>query len=474
MQNSKLIRLLTLFSLEEMERFKVFVQSPFFNTNSNLVTLIEHIASFFPDFDHPDLAWEKTYLMVFEQKATNKSHHEAVIKLASKLTKLAKAFLAHAALAEDEMEGAALRKQWFQRKKAIEWSEAELREMQSILYKYPLIDEYFMWNKYRISSEWARINAISNPQIEQIEIEAVSQNLDAYYLRAKMEHLCHLSNQSLVLGQKKVIEEQESIESLYALNQQNLSEPLAIWFKAWQTLLDPSNETKYDALKKSLLKEFNYLSLAERQTIFVYLHHASRIVFKDTDEYFAEMNALHKLQISLGILLNSEGHIYTIALFNIISVAIRQQEIEWAAQFFEAYKDKLDPASENSESILLLCQSIIQFEQGLFGDSLDTLNAAAFKDIQGKLAERRLRLKIYHELGYFDLFLDQINTFRKFLSVNKDSIPKHHYEGCLNFIQASVHISKLVQNKAKNQSALRNLLETTVIMPEKHWIERHL
>ncbi len=473
MQKTKLARLLRLFSAAELERLRLFAQSPFFNTNTNIIALLDFLLPFAPAFDHDDMNVGRAYSAIFGHHTRHEAAQASITKLASKLTQLAKQFIAQQSLLADDFDTAAYQQKWFKQKHANEWEEAALRDMQAALSQYPLRDEYYAHCTYRIAYDYVKLNAVATTQINKIGLEPLSKLLDKYYLRAKMECVSHLANQALVIGTPFIMPEAEAVNTLLELRANMMEDALVIWQKSWHLLTNPSDALAYQNLKSAFGENWQYLSRKEQQTIFLYLNHTARFVFVQPDAYFSELHALYQDQIAKDCLL-TDGFLHTNVFYNIITLAIRQRDIVWAAQFFEEYKDTLDRTSENREAMLLLCKGIIKFEQKAFGESLDALNAASLKDIQGKLAERRLRLKIYHELKYHDLFMDQVNTFRKFLSVNKSSIPAHHNEGCLNFIQAAVYISKLGQNKAKNQEALRALLETTAIMPERYWIEAYL
>ena len=122
----------------------------------------------------------------------------------------------------------------------------------------------------------------------------------------------------------------------------------------------------------------------------------------------------------------------------------------------------------------MLCKAILFFEKQQFELALEFLNNTHFRDIQGKLLERRLRLRIYLELGYDDTFLDQINSFRKFLSVNKSIVPEHHYNGNKSFIQAANLIYKAQKEGIKSLNELKRHVESSLTLPEKHWIDSYI
>jgi len=65
MINTKLIRLLKTFSKSEINRFRDFVSSPYFNKNQNVIKLSEKVLAYYPGFDSEDLAEENIYSKIF-------------------------------------------------------------------------------------------------------------------------------------------------------------------------------------------------------------------------------------------------------------------------------------------------------------------------------------------------------------------------------------------------------------------------
>ncbi len=473
MQKSKLIRLLSLFSELEMLRLSAFLKSPYFNTNQHLTLMLEYLQPFHPNFQHPGLNIQQAYQFIFKRAQASADSKETIAKISSKLLKLTEQFIEHQELKEHTFYAAYFRKKWYRKRHKPEWEEDALRNMQVAQSKYPLKDEYKAHCEYLIEYERAKWIASSDMVAEKFDLSKLNETLDAYYLRAKLECLCHMTNHTLVAGQPYVMEEKTLANQLLEIHRERLSPATLIWEKAWLLLQQPSSRPQYLALKQSLLEQGKFLSIPENQTIFSYLSHSARLTFVQSKDYFEELMDLYQWRINMGCLL-IDGYVSPHTFFNIITVAVRLHKIDWANNFFQQFEMKLDPGAEKSPDMRMLCNSILHFEKHQYSTALDLLNNAHFKDIQSKLLERRLRLRIYLELGYEDIFVDHTNTFRKFLSVNKSIIPEHHYTGNKSFIQAASLIFKAQKDPKKSMRALAQFVETNPTLPEKHWIDSHL
>jgi hypothetical protein len=473
MLNNKLIRFLMLLSDAQLEHLMVFLKSPYFNTNQHLVALMEYLLPFAPVFNHPALSYQNAYTHIFKLPMPEPDAKVAITKLSSKLLKLGEQYLEHASLREHPFEGAYFRKKWYRKIHKPEWEEAALRDMNIAQAKYPLKDEYKAYCAYLIEYEQAKLVSTSVLVAEKFDLSKVNTALDHYYLRAKLECLCHMTNHAMVSGQYYDLKEISAVTQLLALREQQIDAATLIWNKALALLNQPDSKSCYLALKTAQKEHAPYLSIPENQTIFIYLSHSARKAFSDQEEYLRELMHLHIAQMEAGCLL-TDGYIYPINFLNIIYVAIQQKEIAWANAFFQEFEPRLDPSSDKSPDIRLFCQSILYFENGEYEAALNALNGAYFKDIQLKLSERRLRLKIYLELGYIETFLDQINTFRKFLSVNKNIISDHHMEGSKAFIQAAYSIYKAEQERDKSLKMLQKMMAESPVLPERSWIEHKI
>lgn len=473
MQKSKLTRLLSLFSQKEMEQMLLFSKSPYFNTNRQLASLLQFLAAYAPDFEGAEVAPEKAYAFVYGKTTTPAEAKSVITKLASKLLKLCEQFIEHQVLKSERFYGAYFRKKWHQKPQNLAWEEETLRDMNVALATYPLRDAYKAHGDYLLEYEWAKWNINAGNALEHLDLNKMNRALDVYYLRAKLECLCHLNNHKLVSAHIYDMDEYSAVQSLLALRRDKMDDAYLIWEKALLLLQEPQSETRYQALKQSQKAHGAYLSPGENRTIFLYLAHSSRLVYKEAQVYFSALMDLYKMQIKSGCLL-VEGVLPPITFYNIITVAISLQNLDWAGDFYKTYASKLDPHADNSSSIRYLCNSMLHFENQQFTTALEMLNQAHFRDVQGKLTERRFRLQIYLELGYNETFSDQVNSFRKFLYVNKAIIPPHHYDSNIAFIQATLSLFKVKHSGRKWLGELLGHLERNPNLPGKKWLEKHL
>src|SRR5437870_5390578 len=101
MIRSKVIDVLKIFTTEELKRFKLFLNSPFHNTNKKVIQLYELVRKYSPEFNNEKL--KKEYL--FKKLYPDKQYNDIVMRiLISDLIKLAEDFIVHSSIINNETE----------------------------------------------------------------------------------------------------------------------------------------------------------------------------------------------------------------------------------------------------------------------------------------------------------------------------------------------------------------------------------
>ena len=62
--SSKFVRLLKTFTSEELKSFEMWLQSPWCNSNKNLIRLFQVLKKYYPDFGNEKLSKEKLFKKV--------------------------------------------------------------------------------------------------------------------------------------------------------------------------------------------------------------------------------------------------------------------------------------------------------------------------------------------------------------------------------------------------------------------------
>jgi hypothetical protein len=470
MKETKTLKLIRLFKPHEILEIRQFIRTTYFNPSKKLVALFDYILKFSPNFEDDRMTYEAAYEYVYPHGSDQSNPQRVMGKISSKLNTLLETYIEVAGLQKDAYTSASYRKDWFRQRGESDFEFDAIKDMDLANQKQIHDTEVKLYHQYRVAWEYLRWETFSGNPYQKLDFLQTNERLDEYYLRAKLETLCHRANHALLIKQKEPLSEEVFIlEKLLQLNITNLSDITLLWHKALILLLAPDQKDLYYQLKSNYTLSQELLSTIEKRTFFHYLSNCARYCFTDAEIYSQEIFELYQLQREQNILLTN-NFLGPESFYNIITTAIYLKEIQWAATFFEEYNGLLHPNNEKSGDMKSLCESYIAFERGSANDALDLLNATHFKDIYCKLSEKRLRLKVYIELDLIDLCLDHINSFRKFLSVNSGQIAPHHLEGNRAFINYAMAMQRSKFFSPIQLSEIVAEVKNCTILPERNWL----
>ncbi len=465
MQKIKLIKLLATFEPSELRRFKAFVVSPYFNKNTKIQKLYDFILSFSPDFNSDGLCSENAFEYIFEGEEFKE---QAVTRLNSRLYKLACRFISIESEKEREIHSELRFSNFMAKRGLLQESMQYIQQVQKDLDGEKIHDSQYFYERFLIEQELDKFSLLNGySKIEERNLFSPSVALDKFYLLLKLMYLTfQISNQRKTKRTDYNFELMDQMEA-YVPNSPYFEE---VSIKIWYTiLLLTKNENKkehYFKLKELIFDHHKELNKRDLKNSLTYLQNNTRFVFENKQSYYEETFKLYKFQIEADIL--KDPLIFSQEIYiNIVIVALLLEKLPWVENFL---KKSGEYKSLASDDIFVLGKAMLAIAKKDFFKALDYLNESKYKNIYFKMMERRLRLKVYYELEYFDMLDDAINSFRKFLSKNKNILVDFRYEANRDFVNFMNQI--LVSQVAKQEKVvkLENEIKSISLLPEKKWL----
>lgn len=174
---------------------------------------------------------------------------------------------------------------------------------------------------------------------------------------------------------------------------------------------------------------------------------------------------LYKLGLELG-LLHDRGRLSIFAFNNILGLAIRLKEVDWAAVFLDKHQHQLPEKGGNE--VLALGRARLALATGQDGDALYYLQQADFKDFIHHLTARVMQLKIYFRQDSYTLLHSHIGSTRKLLTRRKRV--GYHLQNYRNIFQLANAVIRLVPGDAKAKEQLRAKILATDPCTERPWL----
>ncbi len=467
MKDSKLINVIQHFSKPELKRLRNFVHSPYFNTDKKVRLLFDFIYQYAPDFNHEKFIAQYAALFV----TPNEKYEEAtLIKLQSRLFKVIELFI-HYDIEMQHLPGIELSLMRFYNRKNLTtpFKNAHKKVQKKQDEQLHRNGDYYH-NQFTIEQEYDSFLTVKvENSTGKMNHQRAMEKLDIFYLAKKLNLLCQMHNRQILVNVNYDMTLMDEILSLLSNSDYTQIPVIALWHQALLLLLNPGDSTYFYGLKKLLLEHRNRLYKFEQRMLYTYLENTSKQIFEDSHQYHQELFKLYDTQLK-NELLYMEGFLLPAIFKNIVTVALNLNHLDWTANFLHKNQHKIIPEYEDSEDVYTYCLAGLYFEQKKFDEVLDLLNQVVFNDIYTKMDIRRMYMKVYYEKTINSPFEDMVNSFRKFLNKNQDSIPPAYIQENRDFVNIINKIYNTLKKDQQKLDAIEQQISEIQTLPERAWL----
>ncbi len=467
LKDGKLIKMIAVFSNLEQKQFREFVNAPFFNKNQNLIILYDYIQSYSPNFEHHDLTFNNAFQYLFPKKVYKKS---VIVKLNSKLLKLAEQFINYQVTSNDAAQTNLNLLRFYNRRKLSNFFnyryKKSIKQINNQVYRNA--DHL----KHLFEYEYERSNFLgirAEDGTGDILFQQTADSLDTFYICKKLEQLCQMKNRQRSVNYVYDFTLMTELLQFVPNSIYYQIPTISIWYHALILLNEPTKAKNYYKLRELLEKHSKLFTIAENNVLYTYLYNALRSSHPINGNYYKELFQLYEIQLKNKIIYVN-GYLHPIIFRNIVSVGLKLEKNAWVKSFLEEHQHKITPEYEEREDMYSLCYAMWCFAEQRYEETLDELNQLKYDNINTKMEERRIRLKVYYELEYFDLLDDLVNSFRKFLTKNKSKINEFHVEANRHFVNVLFAIAYTRKGDKERIEKITAKLQEITVLPEKDWL----
>lgn len=466
MNDTRLMKVVEKFSAEELKQLKKFVDSPFFNTNKNVCALLGFIKKYDKDFKHEKFTQVHAARYVFPNRSPNIS---AIIHLQSRLFKLVEQFIYYnfkdAKAPNTEL---ALMKFYFE-KNLIPHFNSVYRRSQKIQGGYPYKNAFYYYNQFGIENLHTGFQVANIPG-SQPDYQELIHTLDISYFIQKLLSFCQILNYQRIAVVDFDMTLMDEILVFLPESPYHDIPAIQLWYTALLLLKLPNQTEYYHRLKNLLDEHGNLVNKVERGMLYTYLTNTTREIFDIKDhQYYEAMFDIYTAQLQNGVIY-SNGYLMPASLKNIVTVALRLEQVDWTAQFLAQHKDKMSPEYEEKDNVYSYSLARLYIEQRKFDDALDILNQIVSTDFYTNMDVRKARLMVYYEVEYIDMFESEVNRSRVYFTNNQEIIPENFlkaYRDFTNFIYNIYNTTKRDNDRLKQ---IKNQINDTQMLPERKWL----
>ncbi|MEM1000499.1 MAG: hypothetical protein AAGN35_25830 [Bacteroidota bacterium] len=460
MQHSKLLDLLRTFTRRDLRRFTAFIQSPYFNTDAEVVALFAHLRGLSPRFPERKLQREVIWRAVYPDQPYDE---KALAYHQSHLLQLGEQFLA--------FERVQSRPQELSLHALVAVEDRGLEKHANLARKrlHKQVDAYAFRTEeyYRMQYETTAVEIMdqSRRQVRTYDrfLQEHVRHLDHFYLAARLRLTCELVNRQNILAQQYAPGQVDALLDYLAAQGADQVPAVAVYHCVLLLLTSPEGDTYFLQLKGLLQAHVAVVPDPELAEIYSYVQNFCILRIRSGRlEYLTELFAVYQQSLAKGYFLEN-GVLSPWKYKNIASVALRVGEFAWVQNFIRDYKEALP--TEFRETAYAYNQAFLCYQQGQLKQALRNLRDVEFNDVFYSLDTRKMMLMIYFEQGEEEPMLSLIAAFRTYLRRNK-LISEKNRRAYWNFIDLVNAIHRAEQTVEGLQIAIRS----TQPLVEEQWL----
>ncbi len=460
MKNPQFLELYLTLNRRQKQHFIKFLNSPYFNSNTKLVSGLEKIDSciLLPlqqlkeklhQFLYPKQAFEDVKLRLFF----------------SELFRQLKNFLFI-----DEMQQAGFEKElsfirYLRKSKQINLFENQASNLRSNLQKQTSWNPEKYEIRYRLDMELLSYESFKN-RFSYFDFKESSEILDVSSmikrLRIYLEQLSHESIGATSLEYPMIGAWLDYAESK-DWSQYPEIEIYLLAIKMYQHPADDQYFTQYLKMIREFEVDFDFER--GREIYLTALNYCIRKINQNNTSYFTQTLDLFQHCVKHGWLLDY-GVMSSLTYKNIIALCIRMNDLELAIRLLEEYKNLVNPKERNTIYHFNLAK--IYKEQKEYSKALYLLNTSVFRDPLIELNARVEMIKIYFEIHEDELMHNQIQATKNLIKRSKKL--GYHREYYSNFLHHATRLFITKQMHRTEKEKWMHEIKADNRLIDKNWL----
>lgn len=455
----------------ELNSFRKFLVSPFFNSNATLLDYFDILAKKIKKGDNiNELDNETIWKSIYGSK---KYSDQKFRKLASDLFKLYENYLVQIELNKDKSLTTSLKLKAYKDKELNRLYPSIIRQVEvSKNLQLDKSSEYYL-NQYKTEkyifsflSETDR-KAMRKEMENTLNIEEISHNLDIFYIAEKLRYYSTLLSWS---RSYKIDKKITGIEVILKLAEKKLFQdypPIAIYLTITKTIKDPEKDEHFYRLKDLIEKHIHLFPEDEARDILeAAISYCVLKVNKGILEFQKEVLDMYKMGLQTDLILN-DGKLSPTTYRNISFLALRTGDHEWAQNFIYMYSDNLD--QKYRDNAVNFSFARLHMYKKEYSEVISYLSQIIYNDVWYNTNARSLQVTAYYELDEVEALNSLLASFSAYLSREKSfkASRKKPYQNLIKYTKKLMKLKVYEYDKADN---LYQEIQETQGIVNKPWL----
>ena len=354
---------------------------------------------------------------------------------------------------------------YFREKQLDKQYEIELNKWRALFDSHTYENEDTSLQRYLHSAEnYTFISKVKRSS--RLNLQAVSDNLDVFYLSAKLKRACHMMAHRSVYDTEYDLGLLKGI--LHHVKEGNyLSFPsVSVYYYGLLAVQNPNKEHYFTQLKSQILKYASIFDDDEVRDIYLLaINYCIQRLNHGQLKYANEGLELYQSALDFEVLYENEKlNRFTYA--NIVGMAIRLKKLAWANDFIEKYASRLENRLKEETYHFNLAR--VLYARQDFDKAMIMLQKSDYEDVINAIIAKTLLMKIYYEKGEFELLDYHLDAMLVFIGRKK--IIGYHQKNYLNIVRFTKRLVKLNPGDSMARQKFIERAEREDVLTEKEWI----
>lgn len=299
-----------------------------------------------------------------------------------------------------------------------------------------------------------------------LHLQEISHTLDTLYLAQKLRHACtQISHQAVFKADYDFGLLPNVLQSVETGGYIKLP-AVAMYYYCYRFLTESYSLDWFQQFRAGLANDGHYFPVSELKNLYLLaLNFCIRKINEGEEPFIREGWDLYREGLDKGFLLEN-GRLSGFTFNNVIAFGIKLKAFSEVEQFIRQYGDALEPGQR--ESFIHFNYARLEYSRRQFGAALLHLQKSDFKDLVNNLIAKTQLLKIYYELGEFDLLDSHLDSFRTF--IRRSDVSDYHRDNFSNIISFTKKLTMLLPGDAKARAKLLAEIQNTRVLSEKEWL----
>lgn len=436
----------------EVREFGKFVRSPFFNTRPQLVEWFDYLAARQPK--EGDSAKAPEHL---GEGINARLAHSSLLALLEK-------YLIYKEKSSDESRGKIRLATAYRKRSLSRHFQITLREARQNRERQPWRHaDYFHdlnlieWEQYQFDTAQKRTDSLN--------IQATSDFMDTAFIARKLRLAClAVSHQAVYKTDYRIglleaaLVEGEQMEHIPAVG---------LYFHCYRFLTEPFEQAErhFFRFREMLNHSADVFPKEELRTLYLLaINFGIKKLNESHPGWLRATLDLYQSALALDLLLEN-SQISRFAFTNIVAIAVRVGEADWAETFIHEYRPLLERSWRDATASLNLAR--VAYARKDYEAALLHLQRSDYKDTINNMVAKIIQLKIYYETDELDLLASHLASLKNY--VRRHTGIGYHRTNYTRIAHYTEQLMALQFNDPKSVAALRDKIASEKILTEKEW-----